>query len=100
MPTINLGRKKPRERTYNKGAYQDVYNTPRWKGLRAEKVRNNPLCEECLRKGIVKQTEEVHHIIPIDIDNLDEDLAYGYDNLISLCIPCHKEAHRKLSHQG
>lgn len=100
MPTINLGKKKPRERTYNKAAYQSVYNTPRWVAVRAAKVREDPLCEECLKEGLVRQVEEVHHIIPIDIDCIDEELVYGFDNLISLCIPHHKEAHRKLSHQG
>lgn len=100
MPTINLNKRKPRERTYNKAAYQDVYNTPRWKALRLYKVKNNPLCEECLKRGVIKQVEEVHHIVPIDIDNFSEELAYGYDNLISLCIECHKEAHKKLNHQS
>lgn len=99
MPTINLHKQKKRERSYNKAAYQDVYNTPRWKRLRSVKVRNNPLCEECLRKGVVKQVEEVHHIVPFDIDNFSEELAYNYDNLISLCIECHKEAHKKLNQQ-
>lgn len=97
MPTINLGRKKPRERTYNKEAYQDVYNTPRWKRLRARKVRENPLCEECLRKGVITQVEEVHHVRPFDINDPEGTGAYNYDNLVSLCIPCHKAAHMRLN---
>jgi 5-methylcytosine-specific restriction protein A len=93
MPTIFLGRKKQGEVTFNKSALQKFYNTPRWKRLRALKFRENPLCEKCLAKGLVRQTEEVHHIIPTNIQHPDEDLIYDYDNLISLCKECHTEAH-------
>jgi 5-methylcytosine-specific restriction protein A len=95
MPTIKLFKSRRKEPTVNKKAYQAVYNTPRWKKLRALKVQDAPICEECLKKGKVTPTEEVHHIIPFEIDN-DISLAYDFDNLISLCVECHKEAHMKL----
>jgi 5-methylcytosine-specific restriction enzyme A len=101
MPTIKLQKKKQREVTVNKAAYQAIYNTPRWKRLRAEKVMNNPLCEKCLDKKppVIKQTEEVHHKKPFEIARSQDEieaLAFDYDNLISLCIECHKEEHVKL----
>jgi 5-methylcytosine-specific restriction protein A len=96
MPTITLAKTKPREVTRNKSAYQKIYNTPRWKRLRKFKVTENPICEVCAEKGITHVVEEVHHKIPFDINEINEDLAYDYDNLISLCITCHKEAHEKL----
>jgi 5-methylcytosine-specific restriction enzyme A len=95
MPTITLMKKKPREVTINKAAYQAVYNTTKWKRLRRAKIKANPLCEECEKKGITTVAAEVHHIIPFDIGNACE-LAYDYDNLISLCVECHKEAHAKM----
>ena len=98
MPTINLGR-KTRKVTINKTLYQSVYQSKRWKRLRAEKFKNNPVCELCERKGITKQTEEIHHIKPFEVgaspDEL-EALAYDYGNLISLCTECHHKEHQKL----
>jgi len=96
MPTITLAKTKPREVTINKSAYQKIYNTPRWKRLRKYKVTENPVCEVCAAKGLTEPVKEVHHKIPFDINDIDYDLAYDYDNLISLCIACHKEAHEKL----
>jgi 5-methylcytosine-specific restriction protein A len=96
MPTITLAKSKPREATINKAAYQKVYNTPRWKRLRACKVAENPLCEACEAKGLTTPVAEVHHRVPFDISGINLELAYDYDNLVSLCVECHKEAHAKL----
>lgn len=96
MPTISLGKRKPRERTINKNMYQNVYQDKRWVRVRALKFSNNPLCELCLLKGIVTVTQEIHHIIPIDVYNLDEYLAFDIDNLQSLCTKCHAEIHKEL----
>lgn len=99
MPTICLGKKKPRQRTLNKQLYQDIYQDPRWKRLRAAKFGVNPLCEKCEEKGKVTLTQEVHHKIPFQTGKTQEEieaLAFDWDNLQSLCVPCHKEADRKL----
>ena len=95
MPTINLPKHKVREKTFNKTALQSFYQDRRWKRLRRLKFKNNPLCEKCLSKTppVVRQTEEVHHIIPIDINHPDENLIYDYDNLQSLCNWCHVLIH-------
>ena len=97
MPTINLQRRKPRDKTYNKKQFQDIYQDKRWKRLRAWKIRENPLCEECLKEDRTRQTEEVHHIIPIDLNaskERQEALAFNPDNLQSLCIECHHKKHQ------
>jgi len=101
MPTINLKQKgidKPR--TLAKALFQGIYQDRRWKALRELKCQNNPVCEECIKKGIYKQVEEVHHIIPWESGTTKEEqesLAFDYDNTKSLCIDCHKEAHRELN---
>jgi len=95
MPTINLGQRKRAVRTVNKQLYQNIYQDPRWKRLRAAKFRANPLCEKCEAKGMVVMAQEVHHKIPFQTGTTPEEierLAFDYDNLESLCIPCHKEA--------
>jgi 5-methylcytosine-specific restriction protein A len=99
MPTIRF-KKKKRDNTVNKFQYQSIYNTPRWKKLRAAKVAENPLCEVCLRVGRVVPTDEVHHIRPLDFSMTRgelEELAYDWDNLLSVCVPCHKNEHIKIS---
>jgi 5-methylcytosine-specific restriction protein A len=93
MPFLNLGRKKPRDRTVNKGLYQEIYQDKRWRLLRQIKFEENPLCECCEAKGIVTQTEEIHHKIPFQTGKTKEEieaLAFDYDNLLSDCVPCHK----------
>lgn len=75
------------------GKFDDFYNTKSWKRLRRQKFADaGGLCEECLRRGIVEQGKEVHHIVP-----LDEDWSrrLDYDNLILLCPDCHAEAHER-----
>ena len=99
MPTINLTKKR-RNPTVNKWQFQSIYNTRRWKQLRAAKVAENPLCEECEKAGRVRVTDEVHHIVPLDFSMNRfqlEVIAYDWDNLMSLCVECHKHKHMILS---
>lgn len=101
MPTINLPKpKNNRVPTLRKAKYQDIYQDKRWKRLRTAKLRANPLCERCEIRGMVNPASEVHHKIPFDRgvtpEQIDE-LAFDYDNLQSLCIPCHSEIHDQLS---
>jgi len=98
MPRIKITKKK-REKTVNKFMFQSIYNTVRWKKLREAKVQANPLCEVCLAAGGVMQVEEVHHVKPLDfaLDRYElEVLAYDWDNLVSLCVECHKNEHIKI----
>jgi 5-methylcytosine-specific restriction protein A len=93
MPTLNIIKSSHRRDTVNKRLYQGIYNTPRWKKLRKLKLQNNSVCEKCWERGRVTPTAEIHHIVPFISDI---DLAYDYDNLVALCVECHKEAHKKL----
>lgn len=90
--------KERRTPTSKKKDYAEIYNDPRWVSLRERKFIENPVCEECERKGVTTPTQEVHHIIKFS-DGLDkrevQKLAYSKINLKSLCIPCHKDAHKK-----
>jgi len=100
MPTINLLQVKRKPvKTIRKGKYQDIYQDKRWKKLRSAKLRANPLCEVCEAKDRVNQASEVHHRIPFDTGVTPEqieELAFDFDNLMSLCIPCHSEIHDEL----
>lgn len=100
MPTIKLLQvKRKRVKTTRKGKYQEIYQDKRWKKLRSAKLRVNPLCERCESGGRVNQASEVHHVIPFDrgvTPEQTEEFAFDFDNLMSLCIPCHSEIHEQL----
>lgn len=56
--------------------------------------RQHYLCENCLRKGIYKPAEIVHHIIELDPINIENpEIALCFDNLEAVCRECHDEYH-------
>ena len=40
---------------------QELYQSKMWKDLRKKLQMERPLCENCLKKGIIKPMEECHH---------------------------------------
>ena len=52
------------------------------------------LCENCLRKGIYKPAEIVHHVIELDPITIERpEIALSFDNLEAVCRECHDEYH-------
>ena len=72
------------------------YGSRAWKKLRAYiKSRDKGLCQECLKKGIIKQGTVVHHIIELNAQRVkDETISLNPDNLITLCTECHAAKHK------
>ena len=102
MPTIYKPKKKS-DNSYTRKERMAVYNTVRWKRLRLVKLRNNPLCEICEKKGITKTADDVHHIqsfMSVDDPETRKALAFDYDNLMSLCDECHSEIHKRKRSRG
>jgi len=64
---------------------QHFYNSTRWRKISKGYKEKHPLCVECLKKGITKQSEVTDHIIPIDKGG-DK---FNSDNLQALCHRCH-----------
>lgn len=60
----------------------DLYNTHRWRKLRAEVIREHPSCERC---GATTRLT-VHHIEP---PRGDEELFFDKSNLVVLCFEHH-----------
>lgn len=97
MPTIY----KPKKQQSKTGNQYDserrkIYDSARWKRLRAWKFTCSPLCEVCLQKDIVTPAEDIHHIVSFmstDDPMKRKFLAYDYDNLQSLCKACHQGIH-------
>ena len=75
--------------------YNKFYQSQRWRELRgAVFIESNGLCQQCLKKGIVSEGKEVHHIAPIEKSWAKR---YDRDNLILLCDECHRIAHERSS---
>ena len=97
MPTIY------RPKNINKDSYsakrkaerQAIYSSTAWKQLRDTKLRQKPLCECCLKQGVVRIAKDVHHVISFMSTNPIERvrLAYDLENLQSLCRECHNAIH-------
>lgn len=100
MPTIKLPKRQyNNERTTRKVSYQKIYQDRRYRLMRVQKLIDNPLCERCAERGIVKQADEVHHKIPFDWGRNEAErqaFAFDYENLISVCMKCHDELHEEL----
>lgn len=62
------------------------YKLPRWRSLRALKLHTDPLCEVCQRANQITPAQHVHHLKP---RKSHPELAFDFDNLESICIPCH-----------
>lgn len=88
---------------------KEIYNANEWKPSRELRlIKDEFLCIECKSKGILTKATEVHHIIELkDIPNLFTkdgkinrsnkyamSLAFGLDNLESICHKHHMEHHK------
>lgn len=85
--------------TKKKGARnfaKKFYSSKSWT-LKSKTYRKvHPLCERCLKRGIYKRAECVHHKIHIDETNyMNPDILLKDDNLESLCGDCHAKEHAK-----
>ena len=74
------------------------YRSRAWQDVR--KVvwdRAHGLCERCMERGEVKPADVVHHVKPLNSENVnDPDVALNPSNLIALCDECHTEVHTQL----
>jgi len=102
MPTIKKLPKRSRTTdTFKSKARHRFYAQRRWARLRAEKLRQQPLCEMCLSRGRVTPAEDVHHKISFmssDDACVQHHLFYDFDNLMSLCKECHGAIHAGVIH--
>lgn len=87
--------------------YQRLLNDRRWRELRIAYLREHPLCERCIREGkaagvpegYITPSIDVHHRVPVETAKTLQEmerLAYDWNNLEALCIPCHSRTHREM----
>lgn len=69
------------------------YKKKRWIRLRLSVLKRDKYqCQECKRKGVIRDADMVHHCNP---DALD--MFYDTGNLISLCNTCHNTMHDRIT---
>lgn len=71
------------------------YKSKAWQQCRAAYAKSvGGLCEQCLKEGLVKPGEIVHHKVHLTPDSInDPTVALSWDNLELLCRTCHAKAH-------
>jgi len=79
--TCGRGKKRATQGTTKAGYGWD------WQQLRQRFITENPLCSECATNGVATAAEEVHHIVPITESPW---LRLEWNNLVALCVPCHR----------
>lgn len=70
------------------------YQSTQWRKLRALKLSQQPLCEECLTHGTHTPASVADHITPINRGGVALDI----ENLQSLCSTCHNKKSAKERH--
>jgi len=78
-------RKKRAENTAKQERSDNLYNGA-WKRIRAEWLRQHPLCVICKQRNRLTAATEVDHVTP---HRGDRNLFYEPSNFQSLCKPCH-----------
>jgi 5-methylcytosine-specific restriction enzyme A len=63
------------------------YGLKAWRLRRAQQLREQPLCESCLRYGVVRAAEHVHHNPPHN----GNWLIFVGGKVESLCGSCHSQ---------
>lgn len=71
------------------------YSSKKWQDCRnGYAAYRSHLCENCLKRGIYKPGEIVHHKIEISPKTIDRpEIALNWDNLELLCRECHAAEH-------
>jgi 5-methylcytosine-specific restriction protein A len=77
--------------------YHHYYNTKMWRQLREVILAEQPLCQECLKRDVVRSATVVHHLQP-HLGNWE--LFKDPNNLQSVCSPCHDGEIRQVEQHG
>lgn len=70
---------------YRRVRSDQLYHSARWTRLAKSFLAMHPLCEECRRRGQLKEAQCVDHIIPFPIC---KDSFFDTNNLQALCNDC------------
>ena len=99
---VNQELSKIEQKRSKQSKYAHVYNSRQWKYARKKALELNPCCHICESEGITAEATTVNHMSPlrtfldpdkpVDQFNAKERrLAFGQDNLETLCLKHHAE---------
>ena len=75
--------------------HSNLYNSRRWRKLRAAQLARHPLCKMCEDQGAVEPATVADHVVP---HGGDLDLFWRGE-LQSLCAACH-DRHKQVLEKG
>lgn len=78
-------------------SWRRLYNTTRWRKIRADQLRREPLCAMCLTAGRTTPATVCDHIDPATKQNPE---TFYLGPFQSLCKPCHDANKQKLEKIG
>lgn len=93
---VAMKQKAEKQSEYNKrrGSVSKMGYGKQWARARGMYLRENPLCFECQRQGMMVEAVEVHHVVP---RRDAPERFYDPANLRGLCKSCHsRETAREL----
>ena len=94
-----MGRSFPLVKIMAREFAKAFYSSIAWQNCRNEYAkRAHYLCENCLRRGIYRPGDIVHHKIEITPKNINNpEVTLNFGNLCLLCRECHAEQHKTYS---
>lgn len=70
---------------------RDFYVSIVWIDCSKAYRKAHPFCERCAKKHVVRPSEEVHHVIELSAENINNpQITLNWDNLEALCGECHR----------
>ena len=78
--------------------YKTLIQSREWRELRAQVLREHPVCQWCEREGRVSMSRECHHIVEAESGRNEaevRDLMFRRSNIVALCHACHARYHKE-----
>jgi 5-methylcytosine-specific restriction endonuclease McrA len=67
-------------------AVAGIHGSVRWQAVRAQVLRDEPVCRECARRGMTEPATQVDHVVPVAVA---PELAFDPTNCQPVCTACH-----------
>ena len=81
---------------------EPFYKSKRWQATRLAYLKSKGgLCERCLKRGLYRPAQVVHHKQYITEETIDDPrITLDWNNLEALCKDCHQEEHTRFGQHG
>lgn len=73
-----------------------LYGTAAWKRKRAQQLQDQPLCEDCTERGLVRSASVADHVEP----HRGDVERFWNGKLQSLCTSCHSGQKQRIEKSG